>query len=175
MLSKGDVNPKRVGLIGHSFGGFETTYIITKSNLFATAVAGAAQTDYLSGYFTVSENYKRAEFWRYEYFTNRMVKPLFADFEGYLYNSSVYKAPDITTPLLLWTGEKDKHVAATQSMELYLAMRRLGKNVTMLRYPNEDHSLENPDKQVDLAQKIREWFDHYLKGTTQKEWMEKGL
>ena len=175
VLSKGDVNPKRVGLIGHSFGGFETTYIITKSNLFATAVAGAAQTDYLSGYFTVSENYKRAEFWRYEYFTNRMVKPLFADFEGYLYNSPVYKAPDITTPLLLWTGEKDKHVAATQSMELYLAMRRLGKNVTMLRYPNEDHSLENPDKQVDLAQKIREWFDHYLKGTTQKEWMVKGL
>ncbi|WP_284653152.1 alpha/beta hydrolase family protein [Flavobacterium terrisoli] len=171
VLSMGDVDSQRIGLIGHSFGGYETSYIITKSNLFATAVAGAAFTDLLSEYLTVSDNYKKAEFWRYEYFTNRMIKPLFEDFDGYIHNSSVFDAPNIKTPLLLWTGEKDGHVAPTQSMELYLAMRRLGKKVTMLRYPNEDHNLENPAKQADLINKVMEWFDYYLNDKPKKDWM----
>lgn len=171
VLLKGEVNPMKLGIIGHSLGGFESSYIIAKSNIFRAAVAGASQTDYLSGYLTVSENYKKAEFWRFEYYTNRMSKPLFEDIEGYIYNSSVYNARTIETPLLLWTGERDKHVAATQSTELYLAMRRLGKSVTMLRYPNEDHSLANPIKQKDLAQKINEWFDYYLKDKPLKQWM----
>lgn len=171
VLLRGDVDPKKVGLIGHSFGGYETSYIITKSNLFASAVAGAAFTDLVSEYLTVSENYKKAEIWRFEYFTNRIVKPLFDNFEGYLHNSSVYNAPNIQTPLLLWAGEKDGHVASTQSTELYLAMRRLGKKVTMLRYPKENHSLENPDAQSDLVNKVMEWFEYYLKGARRKEWM----
>lgn len=172
VLLRGDVDPKRIGLIGHSFGGYETSYIITKSNLFAAAVAGAALTDLVSEYLTVSENYKKAEFWRYEYFTNRMTKPLFDNFAGYLNNSPVYNAPNIQTPLLLWTGEKDTHVASTQSTELYLAMRRLGKKVTMLRYPEEDHSLQNQDAQSDLTNKVMDWFDYYLKDGASKQWME---
>lgn len=171
VLSMGDVNSKRIGLIGHSFGGYETTFIITKSNLFATAVAGASPTDLVSEYLTVSKNYKKAEFWRYEYYTNRITKPLFDNLDGYLYNSPVYQSPNIKTPLLLWTGEKDGHVASSQSTELYLAMRRLGKKVTMLRYPKEDHSLENPASQADLVNKVMEWFDYYLKDGIKKEWM----
>lgn len=172
VLSQVNINPKKIGLIGHSFGGFESSYIITKSNLFAAAVAGASQTDHLSGYLTISENYKKAETWRFEYFTNRMIKPLFDNLEGYMHNSPVYGVPNIMTPLLLWTGENDKHIASTQSTELYLAMRRLGKKVTMLRYPKENHSLENPEKQADLVKKVMEWFDYYLKDLPKKDWME---
>lgn len=171
VLLQGDVDSKRLGLIGHSFGGFESSYIVTKSSLFAAAVAGAPQTDHLSGYLTIGENYKKAETWRFEYFTNRMIKPLFDNLEGYIHNSPLYGVPNIKTPLLLWTGENDKHVASTQSTELYLAMRRLGKKVTMLRYPEENHSLENPDKQADLIQKVMEWFSYYLKDEPKKEWM----
>lgn len=173
VLKKGIVNPQKVGLIGHSLGGFESSYIITKSDLFATAVAGAAQTDHVSGYLTVSPNYKKAEFWRYEYFTNRMKKSLFDNFEGYLYNSTVYNAAKIKTPLLLWTGENDRHVVSTQSTELYLAMRRLDKKVTMLRYPGQDHNIENPIAQLDLNSKVMEWFGYYLKDELKKDWMEK--
>jgi len=173
VLSMGDVNPTKIGLIGHSFGGFESSYIITKSNLFATAIAGAAQTDHLSGYLTVSQNYKKAEFWRYEYFTNRMLKPLFDNLEGYMNNSPVYNASQIKTPLLLWTGENDKHVASTQSTELYLAMRRLGKKVTMLRYPKEDHNLANPNAQSDLRNKVMDWFNYYLKDEKPADWITK--
>ncbi|WP_310555183.1 prolyl oligopeptidase family serine peptidase [Flavobacterium sp.] len=172
VLQQGDVDPKKVGLMGHSFGGFETSYIITKSNLFSTAVAGASQTDHLSGYLTISENYKKAESWRFEYFTNRMGKPLFDNLEGYIHNSPVYGVPNISTPLLLWTGENDQHIASTQSTELYLAMRRLGKKVTMLRYPKENHNLVNPAAQSDLVNKVMEWFDYYLKDAPKKEWIE---
>lgn len=171
VLSLGNIAPSKIGLIGHSFGGYETSYIITKSRLFATAIAGAAQTDYISGYLQVSENYKKAEFWRYEEYTNRMGKSLFENLDGYIYNSPVYNAQGIETPLLLWTGEKDKHVAPTQSMELYLAMRRLGKKVTMLQYSNEDHSLFNVEKQADLTFRVSEWFDYYLKDKPLKNWM----
>ena len=171
VLSRGDVDPIKMGLIGHSFGGFETSYIITKSNLFATAVAGASQTDHLSGYLTISENYKKADSWRFEYFTNRMGKPLFDNLEGYIHNSPVYGVPNISTPLLLWAGENDQHIASSQSTELYLAMRRLGKKVTMLRYPKENHNLVNPAAQLDLVNKVMEWFDYYLKDAPKKEWI----
>lgn len=172
-LKRGDIISSKLGLIGHSLGGFESSYIVTKTNLFAAAVAGASMTDHLSGYLTVSENYKKAEIWRFEYYTNRMGKPLFDNFIGYLQNSAVYNAPNIKTPLLLWTGEKDKHIAPTQTMELYLAMRRLGKKVTLLKYPKEDHNLENPEKQADLSSKVLDWFDFYLKDMNQPEWMGK--
>lgn len=170
ILERIDIDANRVGLIGHSFGGYESSYIITKSDVFAAAVSGAPFTDLLSEYLTVSDNYKKAEYWRYEYYTNRMGKPLFEDFKGYVRNSSVFGAPGISTPLLLWTGEDDAHIASSQATELYLAMRRLGKRVTMLRYPNEGHNLERIEAQMDLVSRVLEWFDYYLKGSPKKDW-----
>lgn len=170
-LANGDIDAKRIGLIGHSFGGYESAYIIANTDLFCTAVAGAAFTDLVSEYLTISKNYKKAEIWRYEYYTNRMITPLFENLEGYMNNSVVFKTPNIKTPLLLWTGEDDPHIASSQATELYLAMRRLGKKVTMLRYPQEGHNLENPLSQQDLQSKVLEWFDYYLKGAPSKDWM----
>lgn len=171
----GDIDASKIGLAGHSFGGFEASYIVTKTNVFAAAVAGAAMTDLISGYLTVSENYKKAEFWRYEYYTNRIGKSLFEDFDSYYQNSSVFGTAKINTPLLLWTGENDKHVASTQSTELYLAMRRLGKKVTMLRYPKEDHNLAKPNAQSDLKNKVIDWFNYYLKDEKPADWIVNGV
>lgn len=165
------VNPLKIGLIGHSFGGYETTYIIGKSKLFATAVGGAAQTDLVSCYLTVGENYKKSEFWRFEDFTNRMGKMLFDDFDNYLYNSPIYNAPSISTPLLIWTGAKDGVVMPKQSMELYLALRRLGKPVSLLRYKNEHHTISDFKNKVDLTLKIKDWFNYYLKDLPLSPWM----
>lgn len=170
-LEIGTIDAKRIGLIGHSFGGYESSYLIANTDLFCTAVAGAAFTDLISEYLTVSKNYKKAEIWRYEFYTNRMITPLFDNIEGFMNNSVVFKTPNIKTPLLLWTGEDDPHIASTQATELYLAMRRLGKKVTMLRYPKEGHNLESPLSQQDLQKKVLEWFDYYLKGGPPKDWM----
>ncbi len=83
----------------------------------------------------------------------------------------VFDAANIKTPLLLWTGEEDPHIASTQATELYLAMRRLGKKITMLRYPKEGHSIEGMDARLDLSEKVLEWFDYYLNGSPKKNWM----
>ena len=171
-LELGFIDKDKIGLIGHSFGGYETSYIISKTNLFKTAIAGAAQTNYISGYLHLSQNYKKAEFWRYEYYTNRMGKSLFEDMSGYLSNSPIHNAVNIQTPLLLWTGANDGHVSPLQSMELYLALRRLSKKVIMLRYPNEDHQIFKPSNQVNLSHKVMEWFDYYLKDKPLSQWMK---
>lgn len=166
------INPAKVGLTGHSFGGYETTYIVGKSKLFAAAVGGASQTDLISCYLSVSENYKRSEFWRFEDYTNRMGSMLFDDLENYIYNSPVYSAATVSTPLLLWTGDKDGVVAPTQSMEFYLALRRIGKQVCLLRYKNENHVVQDENKQIDLTLKIADWFNYYLKDAPLRSWMK---
>lgn len=172
VLKLNAVNQLKIGLTGHSFGGYETTYIIGKSNLFAAAVGGAAQTDLVSCYLTVGENYKKSEFWRFEDFTNRMGKMLFDDFDNYLYNSPIYNAPSIATPLLIWTGVKDGVVMPKQSMELYLSLRRLEKPVTLLRYNNEYHTISDLKNQVDLTLKIKDFFNYYLKDLPLNTWMK---
>lgn len=172
VLSLHVIDATKIGLTGHSFGGYETTYIIGKSKLFATAVAGAAQTDLVSCYLTVGEAYKRSEFWRFEDYSNRMGKMLFDDLNNYIYNSPIYNATNINAPVLLWTGDKDGVVAPKQSMELYLSLRRLGKKVALLRYKDEYHSVSDASKQVDLTAKIADWFNYYLKEYPSAPWME---
>lgn len=171
VLNLNVVDASKIGLIGHSFGGYETTYIIGKSTLFAAAVAGASQTDLVSCYLTSGAAYQKPEYWRFEEYSNRMGKILFDDLDNYIYNSPVFNAKTILTPLLLWTGEKDGVVAPKQSMELYLALRRLEKEVVLLRYKNEYHSISDIKKQKDLTSKISNWFNHYLKNESLQPWM----
>ncbi|MGH2666915.1 S9 family peptidase [Flavobacterium sp.] len=156
------VDSSLIGLIGHSFGGYETDYIITQTNMFKTAVAGAAITDYVSGYLYVSDM-QRPNFWHYEFGQLRMGKSLYENYTEYLQNSPIYHAEKVHTPLLSWAGEQDYHVHYYQSIEFHLALRRLGKVNTMLIYPGENHVLMEEKNQRDLTERIEQWFDYYLK------------
>lgn len=162
-IAKESIDSARIGLIGHSYGGYETDFIITKTNLFAAAVAGAAITDYNSSYLYVAWNISKPNFWHYEFGQLRMGKSLFDDFKGYLENSPIYHAENIKTPLLSWAGEEDRQVHYFQSIEFYLALRRLEKKHTMLLYPNEGHILSDRTNQKHLTKAIEEWFASYLK------------
>lgn len=161
------------GLIGHSFGGYETSFIVTRTNIFATAIAGAPATDLTSWYLTVGWNTGRPEFWRFESQQWRMGKSLFEDMESYNRNSPILHVKQITTPLLLWTGEVDKQVNTNQSIEFYLALHRLEKQATMLIYPKERHALLKEENQKDLTKRIQNWFDYYLKDMQPQPWMLK--
>ncbi|POY37928.1 hypothetical protein C3K47_05220 [Solitalea longa] len=171
VISKGDVDPKKVGLIGHSFGGYETDLIITQTDRFATAVSGSAWTDLISSYLYVGVTFKIPDFYRAEHDQLRIGKSLFEDTESYLKNSPVLLAANVKTPLLGWTGEEDRHIHYLQSMEFYLALRRLNKTHTLLVYPEEGHTLWKRENQKDLTQRINEWFDYYLKGEKPAEWI----
>jgi len=167
VIDKGLVLPNKIGLIGHSFGGYETSFIVTQTHLFAAAIAGASATDLTSWYLTIGWNTGRPEIWRFESQQWRMGKSLFEDMEAYNRNSPILHAHQIKTPLLLWTGEDDKQVNSNQSIEFYLALRRLEKQATMLVYPKERHDLAKEPHQKDLTHRIQNWFDHYLKDKQQ--------
>ena len=156
------INPKQIGLLGHSFGAYQTNFIITQTNLFAAAVSGSGISDIVSDYLYVSGNTLKANGWRYEFDQASIGISLFDDYQTYLKNSPISYAKQIKTPLLLWTGDHDKTVSPSQSMELYLALRRMQKKCIMLLYEGNSHSLGKRNHQRDLTIKMREWFDFYL-------------
>ncbi|MET3030549.1 S9 family peptidase [Flavobacterium johnsoniae] len=170
VIAKGLVAPEKVGLIGHSFGGYEVDLIITQTDRFAAAVSGAAITDLISTYLYVGPTFRRPDFFRTENHQLRIGKSLFEDMKSYLENSPVLLASGVNTPLLSWAGAEDRHVNSQQSMEFYLALRRQNKEHILLFYPDEEHGLEQKQNATDLNIRIMEWFNSYLKGANKKEW-----
>lgn len=172
VIQKGNVHPDKLGLIGHSFGAYETNLVITQTNRFAAAVAGSAWTDLVSAYLYIGPSFRRPDFFRTENHQLRIGKSLYEDMPSYLNNSPVLLAAGIKTPLLGWVGEDDRHIHSLQTMEFYLALRRLNKEHTLLVYPNEGHEIVTKKNQEDLSQRIIKWFDHYLKERPMENWME---
>lgn len=163
VMAKGIVEYNHIGLIGGSFGGYETAFIISQTNRFATAVAGVACTDLVSSYLSMQSSGERSQIWRYESAQLRMGASLFANYKGYIENSPVAHASKINTPVLIWTGQQDPNVNWTQSIELHLALQRLQKPHTFLVYPGQGHAIGKPESQIDLDKRVKEWFDTYLK------------
>jgi len=171
ILSKGIVNPSKIGLIGHSFGGYETNFILTQSNLFAAAISGSGVSDNINCYFTLNREFNNAEIWRFENQQFRMGASFYDDRIAYLKNSPLLYADKINTPLLIWAGKNDNNVRPEQSITFYLALRRLGKKAVMIQYPGEGHVLFSNMAKEDLTDRIRDWFDYYLKGEEPKQWI----
>lgn len=172
VLQKGNVKPDKIGLIGHSFGGYESDLIITQTDRFAAAVAGAAWTDLVSTYLYIGPLFRKPNFFRTENHQLRIGKSLYEDMPAYLNNSPVLLAENIKTPLLGWAGEEDRQIHSFQSKEFYLALRRLNKEHTLLIYPNEEHQISSRKNALDLSIRIMQWFDHYLKDAPQQDWMK---
>jgi dipeptidyl aminopeptidase/acylaminoacyl peptidase len=175
VVDKGVVDKSKIGLYGHSFGGYETNFIISQTNIFVAAVSGAGISDIISMYFNISKNGDfRSDMWRFENQQWRIGKSLYDDKEGYCRNSPIMHTENVQTPLLLWTGKNDRIVPWNQSITYYLALRRLGVTTKMLVYPDEDHSLENANNQKDLSKRMMVWFDYFLKGEDVSELISKG-
>ncbi|UPQ78309.1 prolyl oligopeptidase family serine peptidase [Flavobacterium azooxidireducens] len=171
VIDMGIVDEKKIGLIGHSFGGYETDFIITQTDVFATAVAGAAATDMRSFYLTLNWQTGKPDMWRFENQQWRMGKSYFEDKIGYEKNSPLNHIENIKTPLLSWAGNQDKQVDWRQSIEFYLAMRRLNKKHILLLYDGESHSITNDKNQKDLSVRIKQWFNHFLKDDQTQDWI----
>jgi len=169
---KVNIDEDGIGLYGHSYGGFETSSLLTQTDIFQTAVAGAGLHSALSTYFSVDGDFKRQSYmWRFEKQQYRMGSSFFENKEGYYKNSPVLQADKINTPLLLWTGEDDFTVPAFNSMEMFLALRRLKRKATLLIYEDEIHALLNKKAQKDLSIKTKNWFDYYLKNKKPEDWI----
>lgn len=175
VIRKGVINPDKIALIGHSFGGYETNFIIGQTNLFACAISGASVADLRGWYLSIGWVAGRPEIWRNESQQWRMGTSLFEDRKGYERNSPVTYAEKVETPLLIWTGEQDRQIHYYQSIAFYLALRRLQKKEIMMIYPKDGHALVNKQNQEDLAHRIEDWFGYYLKGESPKEWIKEDI
>ena len=175
IIEAGLVDKNRIALHGHSFGGFEVSFIATQTSLFSTIIAGCGITDLVMYYNSLGWNSGKAEAWRFEDQQWRMHKPMYENMEPYLRNSPILHADKITAPMLLWTGELDRNVHYFQSIQLYNALRRLGKKEIMLIYPETRHNLTIPKYQIDFTRKYEEWLAYFLKGEPAGDWMKRSI
>ena len=175
VVAMGVADPARVGVVGHSWGGFDSAYLATHSNVFAAAVAGAAITNLVSNYGNHHWSSGIAETDHIETGQQRMEVPLYEDLPAYIRNSAVFNVHNMKTPLMLMTGDNDGTVHWHQAVELYNIARRAKKQVVMLAYGGEDHGLRRKANQVDYQRRILQWFGHYLKNEPAAPWILDGM
>lgn len=173
-VATGHVDPARMGLIGHSWGGYQAAYLPTRTDRFAASVAGAAITNFLSFMGAVHWNGGLPETGHWETGQARMAVPYWEDLEGHLESSPANFITDLRTPMLLMHGDADGVVDFRQGLEFYNYARRAGKEVVLLVYPGADHGLSDEAQQVDYHRRILQWFGHYLKGEPAATWITEG-
>lgn len=173
-VATGHVDPDRMGLIGHSWGGYQAAYLPTRTNRFAASVAGAAITDFISFAGNIHWGPGLPEFGHWETGQARMALPPWESLEAHLESSPVNFIHRLETPVLLMHGDADGVVDFRQGQEYYNYARRAGKKVAMLVYPGADHGLRKKEHQVDYHRRILEWFGHWLKGEPPAPWILRG-
>jgi dipeptidyl aminopeptidase/acylaminoacyl peptidase len=174
-IATGVVDADKVGLHGHSWGGYQTAYTITQTPRFKAAVAGAPLTDLVSMYSSVYWNTGSANQPIFESSQGRFTAGYWDLQDAYIRNSPVYFARNVQTPLLLLHNDKDGAVDFTQGIEYYNTLRRLQKPVVMLQYKGENHGLAKPENRKDYAVRMREFFDHHLTGKPAPGWWKEGV
>lgn len=174
VIEMGLVDPTKIGLIGHSFGGFETAFIVTQTDLFAAVISSGGITDLNSFYHNINSITGRPDMWRFGREQWAMGKTPYDAPESYFSNSPLTHVKNIRTPILIWSGKNDTQVDPHQSFEYYLALRRLGKKSIMLLYPEEGHLLLRGPNQIDITKRTLQWFDFFLKKNQSEDWILKG-
>ena len=174
-VATGVVDPKHVGLQGHSWGGYQTAFTVTQTDLFAAAVAGAPLTDMISMYSLIYKNTGGANQPIFESSQGRFAGGYWDNWDAYVRNSPVVFAKNVRTPLVILHNDKDGAVDFTQGVEYFNTLRRLGKPVVMLEYPGENHGLARPANQQDYTVRMRQFFDHFLMGKPAPDWWTTGV
>lgn len=169
------IDGNKIGLIGHSHGGYQTNFIATHSNRFAAYVSGAGNSDIVRSYFSFNYNFTSPFYWQFENGQYQMNKSFSEDKDLYFRNNPIHYVDRVNAPILLWTGMKDQNIYWEQTMEFYIGLKRNNKKVISLFYPNEGHTIMNSRTSKDLCVRILDWFDYFLKGNENVEWIKNGI
>jgi dipeptidyl aminopeptidase/acylaminoacyl peptidase len=174
-IATGAVDPDNVGLHGHSWGGYQTAFLVTQTDKFKSVVAGAALTDMVSMYHSVYWNSGNANQGIFESSQGRFFGSPAENYDAYIRNSPVFHVENVKSPVLLLHNEKDGAVDFNQGITYFNALREAEKEVVLLQYVGENHGLREPMNQRDYTVRMWEYFDHHLKGLPAPEWWTDGV
>ncbi|PWV45798.1 S9 family peptidase [Chitinophaga sp. S165] len=163
------IDSNKMGIQGISFGGFETNYLVTHTNIFAAACSSSGLSNFISGYNSINNgNIKQPEFEMGPY---QMGGTLWEKRDEFINNSAVFSANKVTTPLLLMHTKNDSTVPYANALEFFLALRRLGKKVWFLSYENSDHGVYGRNGE-DFNTRMEQFFNYLLKDSLPPVWMK---
>ena len=174
LLDKGFVDRDRLGIQGQSWGGYQTAYIITRTNLFRAAEAGAPVANMTSAYGGIRGETGMVRQFQYEKTQSRIGGTLWEKPMNYIENSPLFYADRVQTPLLIMSNDADGAVPHQQGIELFTGLRRLSKPVWMVVYNGEGHNLTGRQNAKDLSIRMYQFFDYYLKDAPVPIWMKEG-
>lgn len=169
------VDSTRMAIQGQSWGGYQVAYLITKTNIFRAAGAGAPVSNMTSAYGGIRWGPGINRQFQYEKQQSRIGATLWQRPDLYIKNSPLFAADKINTPLLIMHNDADGSVPWYQGIELFTAMKRLGKKVWMLEYNGEDHNLVERKNRKDLSVRLSQFFDYWLKDAKPADWIKYGV
>jgi dipeptidyl aminopeptidase/acylaminoacyl peptidase len=155
VIARGVADPDRLGIMGWSYGGYMTSWVITQTRRFKAASVGAGVTNLMSFTGTADipgflPDYFGGEFWA-EGGLDRWRK-----------HSAMFNVGGVATPTLIQHGEQDRRVPISQGYELYNALKRQKVPVTMVVYPRTPHGIQEPKLMKDAMARNLEWFDRWI-------------
>ena len=174
-VATGIVDEKRVAIHGHSWGGYQTSFLITQTNIFKAAAAGAPLTNMISMYSLIYWNSGGTNQAIFEASQGRLTPGYWDNWDAFTRNSPIYHIKKVQTPLLLLHNDKDGAVDYTQGIEYYNGLRRLNKPVVMITYKGENHGIAKLPNRKDYAVRMMEYFDYMLKDKPAPDWWAKGV
>ena len=175
VIELGYADPERIGLQGHSWSGYQSSFVVTQTDMFAAVVTGAPPTNLISFYNTLYRSSGNIQQGITEVGQVRMGTTPFEDFDLYLSQSPIHHTEKITTPFMILHGTADGSVDYGQGLEYYAMARRMGKEVILLSYPDQGHHLSTKENRIDFQIRMMQYFDHYLKGAQKAKWMVDGV
>lgn len=175
VMKTGMIDANKVGIMGHSWGAYQTSFLITQTDIFKAAIAGAPLTDLISMSLSIYWNSGTPDQKIFETSQGRFDGPWYERTEAHIRNSPMFNASKIKAPLLVTFGDKDGAVDWHQGIEMYGTMRRMEKPFVMLVYADENHNFTKKENQIDYQKRQREWFDHYLLGKPAEKWITDGV
>ncbi|MBC5992493.1 alpha/beta hydrolase family protein [Pontibacter cellulosilyticus] len=175
LVAQGFVDDKNMALQGQSWGGYQIAYMVTRTNMFKAAMAGAPVSNMTSAYGGIRWGTGMSRQFQYERTQSRIGGTLWEKPMQFIENSPLFFADRVRTPLLIMHNDQDGAVPWYQGIEYFMALRRLNRPVWMLVYNGEDHNLVQRKNRKDLSVRMAQFFDHYLKGEPMPVWMKQGV
>lgn len=169
------VDGAHIGIQGQSWGGYQVAYLITQTNMYAAAWAGAPVVNMTSAYGGIRWESGLNRQFQYEKSQSRIGATLWEKPDLYIENSPLFQLPKVKTPVVIMSNDADGAVPWYQGIEMFTALRRLGKPVWLLQYNGEAHNLVLRQNRKDITIRELQFFDHFLKGRPMPTWMDKGV